>query len=132
MLIEIVVAIGIIGLVLVGVSDLMTRSINVSTFQKQKDEAITIIKKMLTDKKTERDQNPVAFYDQWVDGTTTLPPDRCVPEIALYSCEVTVNKATEAIAITVRAEWQEGDVVNKTNNKTYSASMTQSFSREVR
>ena len=62
MLIEVVIAIGIIALVLVGVSDLMTRSLRVVTFQKQRDEANAYLQKMQNDLKAQRDADPEGFF----------------------------------------------------------------------
>ncbi len=120
MLIEIVVAIGIIGLVLVGVSDLMTRSVSVASFQKQKEEAITIIKKILNDYKSDRDTNPDGFYAA-ISGSIIDPCKDGLP----YRCLVTVSKNSDSVTITVTAEWEDG-------GKTYKTALTQSLSRTIK
>lgn len=120
MLIEIVVAIGIIGLVLVGVSDLMTRSIRVVTFQKQKAEAITIIKKMLDSYRVLRDSDPDGFYAS--AGNALLDP--CVAEKP-YKCTVTMEKTADAVNVLIVAEWQDG-------GRTYNVSLSQSLARVVK
>lgn len=115
LLIEIVVAIGIIGLVLVGVTDLMTRSARVVTFQKQKDEALSIVRKKLNEYKTTRDTDPESFYNTVVGGVT----DPCVPEKD-YKCIVSVDKQLDSVLITVVAEWNDG-------GRTYNVSLSQSL-----
>lgn len=120
MLIEIVVAIGIIGLVLVGISDLMTRSLMVVSFQKQKAESLLILKKMITDYRIARDSNPESFYD--TAANAILNP--CVPG-KIYKCTVTMQKSAEAVLVSIVAEWQDG-------GKTYSTSLSQSFTRDLK
>lgn len=111
MMIEVVVALGIITLVLVGVSDLMTRSLRVVSYQKQKDEANSIIQKTLNDYKLQRDSDPVNFYDT-VAGATIDP---CVIGKP-YKCIVTVGKTEEDIAIKVTVEWNDGGKVFNTDS----------------
>jgi len=120
MLIEIVVAIGIIGLVLVGVSDLMTRSVSLVTFQKQKKEALTIITKKLNDYKVARDTNPDNFYATVVDSIV----DPCVVNKP-YKCLITVDKTVDAVKISITAQWQDG-------GRPYETSLSQSLSRTVK
>lgn len=120
MLIEIVVAIGIIGLVLVGVSDLMTRSLMVVTFQKQKYEAVLILKKMLTDYRAERDSNPEGFYNS--AGNVVLDP--CVSG-KIYKCVVTMVKSADSVLVSIVSEWEDG-------GKAYSVSLSQSFARTIK
>jgi len=123
MLIEIVVAVGIIGLVLVGVSDLMTRSIRVVSFQKQKDEALAVIKKKLLEYRASRDLDPEGFYNSMTSGTTTIDP--CDAEKPLYRCLVTVEKSVDAVSLTVVGEWQDG-------GRLYSVSLSQSLAKQVK
>lgn len=120
MLIEVVVALGIIGLVLVGVSDLMTRSVSVVNFQKQKDEALSIIEKMLTDYKRERDLDSESFYSAAADNIV----DPCVVDKP-YKCIVTMITTADSVNIQITAEWQNG-------GKDYSVSLSQSLAREIR
>ncbi|KKS94546.1 MAG: hypothetical protein UW68_C0011G0013 [Candidatus Collierbacteria bacterium GW2011_GWB1_44_6] len=120
MLIEIVVAVGIIGLVLIGISDLITRSTRVVTFQRQKDEAQAIIKKMLTNYKVERDTDPDSFYNTVSNRVT----DPCV-EGRPYKCLVTVEKSLDFVYISITAEWDDGGSV-------YNTTLSQSFYKEVR
>ncbi len=103
MLIEIVVAVGIIALVLVGVSDLMTRSLRVVTFQKQKDEAGGLVQKILNDYKVQRDINPDNFYNT-VTGEVIDPCESGKP----YKCTVTVDKTADGVLVSVLVEWSDG------------------------
>lgn len=120
MLIEIVVAIGIIGLVLIGVSDLMTRSSAVVTFQKQRDEALAIIKKKLTDYKVERDTNPDSFYLNAENAVI----DPC-KEDTIYKCQVTMEKTADTVYIMVTVEWQDG-------GRTYTTSLSESLAKSIK
>jgi type II secretory pathway pseudopilin PulG len=120
MLIEVVVAVGIIALVFVGVSDLMTRSLRVVTFQRQRDEASTILQKIQNDYKAQRDTDPDSFYNT-VDNNVTDP---CVSGKP-YKCTVIVEKFPNSITITVKAEWTDG-------GDPLSVSSIQSLARNVK
>jgi type II secretory pathway pseudopilin PulG len=61
-LIEIVVALGIIVVVLVGVSDLITRSLSLASFQASKNEATNIAQDQLSYLKHEKELEPTAFF----------------------------------------------------------------------
>ena len=121
MLIEIVVAVGIIALVLVGVSDLMTRSSRVVTFQKHKDEATTIAQKVLNDYRTQRDSDPLDFYAS--AGNNVMDP--CVADT--YKCTITMdtNAVPDFVLITVSVEWNDGGQV-------FSTSLSQSLSKDLK
>jgi type II secretory pathway pseudopilin PulG len=118
MLIEIVVAIGIIGLVLVGVSDLMTKSVRTTSFQKQKAEALTIIKERLGDYKTARDTNPESFYSSAENALI----DPCVIDKP-FRCLITMEKYPDSVKVSIKAEWLDG-------GKTYEVSLSQLLFRE--
>lgn len=118
MLIEIVVAIGIIGLVLVGVSDLMTKSVRATSFQKQKAEALVIVKKILGDYKTARDADPESFYS----AAESVLIDPCEVDKP-YRCYVTMEKYPDSVSVLVRAQWQDG-------GRTYDVSLSQLLFRE--
>lgn len=121
MLIEIVIAIGIIGLVLVGVADLMTRSVRVVTFQKQKQVGLEIIKKMLIDYKSARDADPEGFYASIKNAVI----DPCVATNPDYRCILTVDKSVDEVAMSIKAEWQDG-------GRTYSVTLAQSLVRNLK
>lgn len=103
MLIEIVVAVGVLSLVLIGVSDLMTRSQRVGTFQRQKDEANTIARSLLNEYRIQRDNDPDTFEDNVVG----LSRDVCVSGKD-YSCTVEVNKLSGAVEVIATVSWVDG------------------------
>lgn len=104
MLIEVVVAIAVIALVLVGVSSLMTKSLRVVTFQKEKDIAGSSLQKIQNDYKRDRDINPDGFF-------ATLPETDTVDCGAIYSCDVDFEMAADnnSVLITATASWLDGD-----------------------
>ncbi len=120
MLIEIVVAIGIIGLVLVGVSDLMTRSSRVVTFQKQKDEALYISQAILNQYRIQRDTDPQLFYDSVASAIN----DPCVTGKP-YVCNITVVKSATSVQINVKVDWSDG-------GQTFNVSLNQLLSRDLK
>lgn len=120
MLIEIVVAIGVIALVLIGVSDLMVRSAKVVTFQKQKDVAVALIGGLLNDYRMQRDSNPELFYTT----VTSTVLDPCKADTA-YVCTVIIDRSPDAIILTITADWSDG-------GETYSTSLSQSLTRTVK
>lgn len=120
MLIEVVIAVGIIALVLVGVSDLMTRSLKVISFQKQRDEASTLLQKIQNDYKAQRDVDPEGFYTL-VTNATIDPCEAGKP----YKCSVVVDRAADGVVISATASWDEG-------GNTVSISSSQSLFRTVK
>lgn len=121
MLIEIVIALGIIGLVLIGVTDLMTRSVRVATFQKQKEVGLEILKKMLIDYKTARDADPEGFYTTMASAII----DPCVITNPDYRCILTVNKTVDEVTMSIETQWQDG-------GRTYSLTLAQSLARSLK
>jgi type II secretory pathway pseudopilin PulG len=121
MLIEIVVAVGIIALVLVGVSDLMTRSSRVVTFQKQKDEAVTVAQRCLNYYRTERDSNPVEFYTKAENGSLGACPSES------YTGTITpgTDVLPDSVRVTATVGWTDGP-----NN--FSVSLSQSLAKEIK
>lgn len=115
MLIEVVVAIGIIALVLVGVSDLMTKSLSVITYQRQRDEALNILQKIQNGYKAMRDTDAEAFFN--TVANTIIDPCEAGKN---YKCTVLVDKQLNSVLITVTAEWSDG-------GKTYNLSLSQSL-----
>ncbi len=61
-LIEIVVAVGIMAVVLVGVSDLITRSLSLASFQANKNAAVNIAQNQLNYYRLLKDQEPASFF----------------------------------------------------------------------
>ncbi|EKD53174.1 MAG: hypothetical protein ACD_61C00122G0007 [uncultured bacterium] len=122
MLIEIVVAVGIIALVLVGISDLMTRSSRVVTFQKQKDEAVAVAQKCLNEYRTQRDSNPTEFYTDAKNGQLATCS---VSETYTGSITLSTDVLTDSVLVTVKVGWTDGP-----NN--FSVSLSQSLAKEIK
>lgn len=100
-LIEIVVAVGIIVVVLVGVSDLITRSVGLSIFQSSKSVAENIAQNQLTYYRQQRDQRPTDFFIN--PGTT------CVGTFdAKYTCGITYSVIGNGVEMKVRVGWSDG------------------------
>jgi type II secretory pathway pseudopilin PulG len=121
MLIEIVVAVGIIALVLVGVSDLMTRSSRVVSFQKQKDEAVAVAQRCLNYYRTERDRNPAEFYTKAENGSLVTCPSESYTGTITPSTDVLID----SVHITATVGWADGP-----NN--FSVSLSQSLAKEIK
>lgn len=120
MLIEIVIAVGVLALVLVGVADLMTRSAKVATFQKQRDEATNITQTMINSYRNQRDTDPIGFYN--TVSSTVLDP--CV-EAKPYVCTVTVTKAIDEVMISIKTAWDDG-------GQTYDISLSITLARTIK
>lgn len=103
MLIEVVVAVGILALVLVGVSDLMTKSTRTLGYQKDRDEAYSIAREQLNRYREDRDKNLTLSL-----GPTFL--EVCVPG-KKYSCRVELLEVVGGMNVKVIVYWTEG--VNK-------------------
>jgi len=105
-LLEIVIAVGIIILVLVGVSDLITRSLGLSSFQAKKNIAINIAENQLTYCRQKRDLYPTDFFTnpQAVCGT-------CVENIVGYECQIVydTNGVVDGVNMTVSVTWSDGE-----------------------
>ncbi len=104
MLIEVVIALGVLSLVLIGVSDLMTRSQRVGSFQAKRDEALSVARSLLNGYRIERDNDPVAFEAAVVG----INRDICV-DGKDYSCKVEVTKSTGLVDLLVTVSWPDGD-----------------------
>lgn len=105
LLIELVVAIGIITVVLLGVVDLATRSIKTVSIQKDKDEAVRMINKQLS-----------SFTNEILFDAENPPVD-CpviIPEEYGCSIEAVLHKSVEGgqddyAEVTVTISWKSGD-----------------------
>lgn len=105
-LIEIVIAVGIIVVVLVGVSDLVTRSLGLSSFQKNMNMAVNIAQNQLTYYRQQRDLNPTDFF---INPQTNF--STCV-EVTdpKYECTITYSPiGTTGVSMNVKIEWMDGD-----------------------
>lgn len=111
-LIEILVAIGIIAVVLVGVSDLITRSLSLASFQASKTVATNIAENQLNYYRQARDQAPTTFF---ADPNPQAGYSTCVgnTDPVKYAC--TINYDSSGIAngtnMTVSIVWKDGDKV---------------------
>lgn len=107
-LIEIVVAVGIIAVVLVGVSDLVTRSLGLSSFQSSKTIAINIAQNQLTYYRQKRDESPTDFF---VDPQTNF--STCIGnyDLGKYNCSIVYTNVgiTNGLRMTVIVRWRDGD-----------------------
>lgn len=86
-LIEIVVAVGIIAVVLVGVSDLITRSLGLANFQASKNEATNIAQDQLNYFRQLKDQEPVRFFSK-PSGVYVYNECNPVFDVTKYTCSV--------------------------------------------
>lgn len=104
-LIEILVATGIIAVVLVGVSDLITRSMNLSSFQANKNAAVNIAQNQLNFYRQARDQQPMDFFQDPVGRYST-----CVGTIdPMYSCQIIYTVEGSGLKMQVNVSWTDGD-----------------------
>lgn len=103
MLIEVVVSIGILALVLIGVSDLMTRSQRQSEFQTKKDDAMEVAKSLLNDYRSQKEMDPVTFLDN-VAGINRAV---CI-EGKDFSCVVEVTKGSSSVDLNITVSWVDG------------------------
>lgn len=104
MLVEVVVAVGVLALVLIGVSDLMTRTQRVSTFQAKREEATEIAKSILNDYRLQRDNDPETFPAT----VTGINRQTCV-EGKDYACVAVVENVNDDISINIIVSWVEGE-----------------------
>ncbi len=103
MLIEVVVSIGILALVLIGVSDLMTRSQRQSEFQTKKDDAMEVAKSLLNDYRSQKEMDPVTFLDNVVGINRAV----CI-EGKDFSCVVEVTKGSSSVDLNITVSWVDG------------------------
>ncbi len=103
MLIEVVVSVGILALVLIGVSDLMTRSQRQSEFQTKKDDAMEVAKSLLNDYRSQKEMDPVTFLDNVVGINRAV----CI-EGKDFSCVVEVTKGSSSVDLNITVSWVDG------------------------
>jgi type II secretory pathway pseudopilin PulG len=115
MLIEIVIAVGILALVLVGVSDLMTRSSRITTFQKKRDEAYTVARSIINTYRLQKDSDPGNFESNVIGLNMAI-----CEEGKDFSCLATISKNNGSVDISVKVSWPEGqNVLSITMNQTF-------------
>ena len=107
-LIEVVVAVGIIAVVLAGVSDLISRSLGLSSFQADKGTAESIAMIQLNHYRLERDNNPKVFFG---DGNPTKDFSACVGsfDTTKYLCKINYQSITNGVVMNVYITWTSGD-----------------------
>ncbi len=110
-LIEIVVAVGIIALVLVGVSDLITRSLSLASYQTKKNQAINIAQDQLNHFRKFKDQEPLIFFEKPSDYNVCEPGfDTTKYTCAItYSNEVYEGGVIVGIDMKVSVGWIDGN-----------------------
>lgn len=104
MLIEVVISVGVLALVLIGVSDLMTRTQRVSSFQAKREEANSIAKSILNDYRIQRDLNP----DEFTSSVTGLNRETCI-DGKDFSCNAVTEVVNNDVNITIKVSWVEGE-----------------------
>lgn len=105
MLIEVVLAVGILSLVLIGVSDLMTRTQRASTFHAKQDKANSIAKEIINEYRLQRDEDPEGFAGSVVG----LNNSECESN-SDFGCVVSVTVLDdETVELNIVVSWQEGD-----------------------
>jgi len=102
MLIEVVIAVAVIALVLVGVSGLMTKSLRVISFQKEKDQAASLLQKIQNDYRRERDLDADGFFASIGESESV----DCGP---IYACTVDFDVTVDSVLVTVTATWEDGE-----------------------
>lgn len=106
-LIEIVVAVGIIAVVLVGTSDLISRSLSLASFQSSKNEATNIAQNQLNYYRQQRDLHPTDFFDHPENYSL------CVGsfDTSKYTCSIAYDTVgvDSGANMTVTIVWHDGD-----------------------
>ena len=112
-LIEIVVAVGIIAVVLVGVADLITRSLGLASYQANKNVAINIAQNQLNYYRQQRDQKPTDFF---IDPQTNYSScDWYVFDKVKYACTITYGAiGATGVDMKVSIAWKDGEKQIKT------------------
>ena len=105
-LIEIVVAVGIIAVVLVGASDIITRSLNLASFQAKERVATSIAQYQINYYRQQRDLAPADFFVNPQTNDST-----CVGSIdaSVYTCSIKYTAITNGVTMTVDVNWSDGD-----------------------
>lgn len=114
-LVEIVVAVGIITVVLVGVSDLIIRSLGLSSYQAEKNIASNIAQNQLNYYRQIRDERPTDFFDLSVNNQSN-EFSTCVGvyDSAKYGCTISYLGDGNGVEMKVVIDWKNGDNEIKT------------------
>lgn len=123
-LIEIVVAVGIIAVVLVGVSDLITRSLGSSSFQARKTAAVNIAQYQLNFFRQLKEREPKNFFtvnmqaNYGVCDTTGIDFDQAKYECTVGLVPTMSGSEVVGALMEVNIKWTEGDKeINTTLNQ---------------
>lgn len=109
---EVVVAIGLLAIVLVGMSELISRSTVVIRLNKQKDEAARVAEARLSYLKQERDRDANVFFTSIVhnlDGGMTdcgVNPWP-IPTQYTFTCDESFTSVSSGVQVDVRASWTD-------------------------
>ncbi|HOX95890.1 MAG TPA: type II secretion system protein [Candidatus Woesebacteria bacterium] len=108
-LIEIVVAVGIISLVLVGVSDIVSRSLSMLSYQKDRSGAVNLAQKQINYYRGERDKAPITFFnnlDSFQVCQGTIDEDGKFD--GKYNCVISYHDLGDVVDMTVTVIWNGG------------------------
>jgi|WetSurMetagenome_2_1015567.scaffolds.fasta_scaffold14158_2 type II secretory pathway pseudopilin PulG len=108
-LIEIVVAIGIIAVVLVGVSDIITRSLNLASFQANKSAATNIAQDQLNYYRKQRDLQPTIFFSTANPGGCSSLTDSKFTCAIFYAPSYDSKGNIISTNMSVTVSWMDGD-----------------------
>jgi len=100
LLVEIVVAVGVLAMVLLSVTDLMTRSTRLLTYERDREGAYSMAREILNTYRKERDTDSTLFF-QTVSG---LSRDPCFAD-KKFGCEVVVTSLANGVDIKVNVFW---------------------------
>jgi type II secretory pathway pseudopilin PulG len=130
---EVVIAIGIIVVVLVGTSSLMTRNTRTISTNNSKDEAARLTEAQINNYRQLRDRDATTFFA--LNGITKGVFANCIggwsqptptPVLVPITCEVKfedLNPVGSGVKVTVRGSWSENNAVN--NSVSLSANIMQ-------
>lgn len=107
---EVIIAVGVISLVLVSVSSLMSQTTKTYRLQKEKDEAVRLIETKLRYYRGQRDANTASFFSSIVLGDSSCMPWG-VTTTGSFTCSVNFSNVSNGVKIVVTATWP-------TNNST--------------
>lgn len=132
-LMEIVVAVGIISLVLVGVSDIISRSLNLTTFQSEKNNAVNLAQKQLNYYRGERDKAPTTFInnlDNYRLCQGTLAENGKIDGV--YTCQISYQDLGSIIKMTVVVSWDGGKKDTFGQEAMMSTTLTQELAKPTK
>lgn len=116
-LIEVVVAIALVGLTLTSMVVAATIGITSARLAKERSEARHLVENRLEEARRERDTDPELFFSL---GTRTDGPESVGPE-SMFEMTTTYTElvADEKMGVTVEIEWSDGGRIYVVNQSTY-------------